>query len=135
MRAAVQDRLTKAGLDLEAATKNRELGLHAWDVHMARQAVEFAPKAAWQAVRREPAPPHHRLRDLALGMGAEPPAQVSAALHQLAPHYTLTRYPDAGLGVPDFNYTDADAELAVRHAGELLTWARALVSESESPDT
>ncbi len=131
MRASVHDWLTKASLDLEAAQKNHDAGLHAWAVHIARQAAEFALKAAWQHVRHEAAPAHHRVRDLGASLGREVPAAVDQALHQLAPHYILTRYPDAGLGIPDYHYGPADSEAAISNAREVVAWVQSLVSSSE----
>ena len=101
---------------------------------MARQSAEFALKAAWQGLRNEPAPQHHNLQQLATGLKADVPEIVAAALHHLAPHYTLTRYPDAGLGIPDYHYGPDDSQAAVEHAQEVLQWVQSLIRKNESSD-
>jgi len=122
------DWLRQATRDLEHARRSVELGDYEWACFAAQQAAEKAVKALYQklgievwghSISRmlEHLPDEHR-----------PPKELVEKAKELDRHYIPTRYPNLHPeGAPMDYYTRADAERAVRYAGEILEFCRSKV--------
>jgi HEPN domain-containing protein len=129
VRPEIQRVLKQADRDLDNARKNVAIQAYEVAAFLAQQAVEKYLKAAWVATRSEPAPHTHALTELGDGVGV--PAELRRHLADLAPDYTVSRYPDAANGVP-YELYDADtAETKVQHAEVVIAWLRQRIRSSQ----
>lgn len=120
MRPEVARLLKQADRDLENARKNVGIGACEVAAFLAEQAVEKYLKGAWIVLRREPAPHTHSLTELGAGVGVPPALQRH--LSDLAPDYTVSRYPDAANGVPYELYDEPTALAKIERAAEVIAW-------------
>ena len=125
MRKEVERLVLQARRDLQNARKN--IGIEAYEVtaFLCHQAVEKYLKGAWIQKRRARAPATHYLREL--GKGLKIPRRLLAHLLYLYPDYTVSRYPDAGNGVPYELYDKATARAKLKAAEEVARWVESLI--------
>lgn len=92
---------------------------------LAEQAVEKYLKGTWVVLRKEPAPHTHSLTELGAGVGVPP--DLRRHLTDLAPDYTVSRYPDAANGVPYELYDEATSRAKIGRAAEVIAWLRSRI--------
>ncbi len=122
------DWLRQATRDLEHARRSVELGDYEWACFAAQQAAEKAVKALYQKLGIEVW--GHSISRMLEHLPDEhkPPRELVEKAKELDRHYIPTRYPNLHPeGAPMDYYTRADAERAVRYAGEILEFCRSKV--------
>src|SRR5262245_43895677 len=122
MRREVDRLLRQAERDLDNARKNIAIEAYEVSAFLAEQAVEKYLKGLWVLVKSEPAPHTHSLTELGDGIGV--PADMRRHLADLAPDYTVSRYPDAANAVPYELYDQETAQEKVRAAEQVIEWLR-----------
>ncbi len=131
MHADFGDWWQGAAADLASAETLRE-GRHFNNaVFLARQAVEKSLNAFYLVVKQIEPPMDHGLRTMARELFDDVPREVWRNLASLDGDYTTTRYPSAMYARPEEAYTQADADLAIDGAREVITWlSKSLPDES-----
>jgi HEPN domain-containing protein len=122
MRKESQDLLKQVDSDLknaETLLKNEAYDLVAFLSH---QIAEKSIKAYIIEMKEELPPKIHNLKEL--GDAADVPLELSFNLRDLTPHYIVSRYPSASVGVPAEIYTKETAEGLLKKAKEVLEWVR-----------
>jgi len=122
------DWLRQATRDLEHARRSVELGDYEWACFAAQQAAEKAVKALYQKLGIEVW--GHSISRMLEHLPDEhkPPRELVEKAKELDRHYIPTRYPNLHPeGAPMDYYTRADAERAVRYAGEIVEFCRSKV--------
>jgi len=71
-----------------------------WALFASQQAVEKALKAAYIVLKRERPPRTHDLVELHRNLGIQLSEDLTEALSELTPYYSVARYPNAGLEKP-----------------------------------
>ena len=122
MRKESEDLLKQAESDL----KNAELLFRneAYDLvaFLSHQMAEKAVKAYIYEKKEDIPPKVHNLKEL--GDVAGVPLNISFNLRDLTPHYIVSRYPSASVGVPAEIYTKETAEGLLKKAKEVLEWVK-----------
>ncbi|MBC7130081.1 HEPN domain-containing protein [Candidatus Bathyarchaeota archaeon] len=125
MVSRAKDWLRQAIKDYEHAKKSIELGDYEWACFASHQAAEKAVKAIYQALGLEVW--GHSISRMLESLPEEHKAQeeLIEKAKELDRHYIPSRYPNFHPeGAPYDYYTKADAERALRHAGEIIKHAR-----------
>ena len=86
--------------------------------------MEKLLKAAHLIVLEEQIPREYNLAALAKSCFDKIPIDIMEGLIYLNPHYTLTRYVDASLGIPSDIYGESSAKEALEKAKEIRKWIR-----------
>lgn len=111
---------------VESDLKNAEalFKIEAYDLvaFLSHQIAEKAIKAYIIEKKEELPPKIHDLKEL--GDFADVPLELSFNLRDLTPHYIVSRYPSASVGVPAEIYTKELAEGLLKKAKEVLGWVR-----------
>ncbi|MEM1589739.1 MAG: HEPN domain-containing protein, partial [Candidatus Bathyarchaeia archaeon] len=125
MVSRAEDWFKQALKDYEHARKSLKLGDYEWACFAAHQAAEKAVKAIYQALGVETWG-HSVSRLLAsLPENHSAPEELIEKAKGLDRHYIPSRYPNFHPeGAPMDYYTRRDAEIAVKHAGEIIEFAR-----------
>jgi HEPN domain-containing protein len=100
MRKEAELWIEDSDYDLGTAEDLLEKKRFNYAVFLARQSVEKLLKAAHLIILQEEIPREHNLVELAKSCFEEIPINVMEDLVYLNPHYTITRYVDASLGIP-----------------------------------
>ncbi len=119
MRIEVREWIRAAEDDLEDAMVLLEAGRFAAAAFHAHQAVEKALKASIIALKGELSPRIHNLIYLARVLDIKD-ENILDALRRLNPHYRISRYPDAAIGVPMDMYSESIALELINEAKSVL---------------
>ncbi|MBS7634265.1 HEPN domain-containing protein [Candidatus Bathyarchaeota archaeon] len=119
------DWLRQALRDYEHARRSLEMGDYEWSCFASHQAAEKAVKALYQDLGIE-VWGHSVSRLLEnLPEGFKPSEELIDGAKELDRHYVPSRYPNFHPeGAPLDYYTKADAERAVKYAGEIIEFTR-----------
>ena len=122
-----RDWFTQSERDLEQAEDSRRAGRHEWACFAAHQAAEKAVKALHLKLGQEVwGHVIARLLSELGGAGLTAPADLIDKARVLDTCYIPARYPDSHPeGAPFEHYGALQSEEAIRHAGEIIAFARA----------
>ncbi|MBU7047597.1 MAG: HEPN domain-containing protein [Theionarchaea archaeon] len=124
MRKEAELWIEDSDYDLATAEDLLEKKRFNYVVFLARQSVEKLLKAAHLIVLQEGIPREHNLAELARSCFDEIPIDIMEGLICLNPHYTITRYVDASLGIPSDVYDESSAKEALEKAKEIRKWIK-----------
>ena len=117
------DWLTQAQHDLDHARSARDEGRHEWACFASHQSAEKAVKAIHLAAGQEAW--GQVVAKLLRELPDEPPGDLVEKAKVLDNHYIPTRYLNGHVeGAPFEHYGPIQSEEAIRHADEILAFAR-----------
>ncbi len=124
MRKEAELWIKDSDYDLATAKDLREKKRFNYAVFLARQSVEKLLKAAHLIIIQEGIPREYNLFELAKTCFDNIPIDIMEDLIYLNPHYTVTRYVDASLGIPSDIYDEPSAAEAIEKATEIRKWIK-----------
>ncbi|MFB6246462.1 MAG: HEPN domain-containing protein [Candidatus Pacearchaeota archaeon] len=122
MREEVRNWWRQSLEDLDSAERNLEIGKYYLVAFLCHQACEKGLKSYLMLRDSKRVLTTHSLVDL--GKDAEVPQKVLDCLRNLAPEYTISRYPDVTESLPYENYSEGLATDLLDKAKEVFEWLK-----------